>query len=123
MQLRHYEIVFLVHPDQSEQVPGMIDRYVTLVTEQGGHLHRKEDIGRLALAYAIKTTNKTVNKAHYALLNIECSQATIKELDRALGLNDAVIRFLIEKKTAAETGPSALMTAKENKEDQYNQQQ
>ena len=111
--MRHYEIVFLVHPDQSEQVPGMMQRCVTLVTDQGGQIHRQEDLGRRQLAYPIKK----VHKAHYVLMNIECNQGTLTDLDKAFRFNDAVLRYLIEQKSVAETEPSALMNAKEIKED------
>jgi small subunit ribosomal protein S6 len=112
--LRHYEIIFLVHPDQSEQVPGMIQRYTSIVKDQGGQVHRQEDLGRRQLAYPIKK----VHKAHYVLLNIECGQETLTDLDKTFRFNDAVLRYLIDKKKQAETEPSALMVAKEIKEDQ-----
>ena len=89
--MRHYEIVFLVHPDQSEQVPGMIERYSNLVTSQGGAIHRSEDWGRRQLAYPI---NK-IHKAHYALLNVECNQQALDEIETAFRFNDAVIRNMI----------------------------
>ena len=89
--MRHYEIVFLVHPDQSEQVPGMIERYSAIVTDDGGKMHRLEDWGRRQLAYMI---NK-IHKAHYVLMNVECSAAAIEELTSAFKFNDAVIRNLI----------------------------
>ena len=86
--MRHYEIVFIVHPDQSEQVPGMIERYKTLVTESGGIFHRLEDWGRRQLAYSI---NK-LHKAHYVLMNIECEPKVIEEIETAFKFNDAVLR-------------------------------
>jgi len=103
--MRHYEIVFLVHPDQSEQVPGMIERYSTLITEGEGKVHRVEDWGRHQLAYPI---NK-IHKAHYALLNIECSQEVLEELETAFRFNDAVIRNLILSRKGPESGDSPIM--------------
>src|ERR1700733_2277380 len=90
-QPRHYEVVFLVHPDQSEQVPAMIERYSTLITQREGKIHRLEDWGRRPLAYPIDK----VMKAHYVLLNIECNQITIDELGDSFRYNDAVIRNMI----------------------------
>ena len=103
--MRHYEVVFLVHPDQSEQVPGMVERYGKLVTDSGGAIHRQEDWGRRQLAHSI---NK-VHKAHYLLMNIECDQATIDELKGAFKFNDAVLRHLImrEDKAVSEASPMA----------------
>ena len=86
--MRHYEVVFIVHPDQSEQVPAMVERYQALVTGQGGSIHRLEDWGRRQLAYPIQ---KLV-KAHYVCLNIECGQATLDELEHSFRYNDAVLR-------------------------------
>jgi len=103
--MRHYEIVFLVHPDQSEQVPGMIERYSNLITEGGGKIHRTEDWGRRQLAYPI---NK-IHKAHYVLLNIECDKDVLEEVDTAFRFNDAVIRNLIMGKKHAETEDSPIM--------------
>ena len=103
--MRHYEIVFLVHPDQSEQVPGMIERYSTLITEGEGKVHRVEDWGRHQLAYPI---NK-IHKAHYALLNIECTQDVLEELETAFRFNDAVIRNLILSRKGPESGDSPIM--------------
>ena len=103
--MRHYEIVFIVHPDQSEQVPAMVERYRTLVTGQGGRIHRLEDWGRRQLAYPILK----VHKAHYVLMNIECGNATLSELEHAFKFNDAVLRHLIVKMKKAETGPSPMM--------------
>ncbi|MDE3209065.1 MAG: 30S ribosomal protein S6, partial [Pseudomonadota bacterium] len=88
--MRHYEVVFIVHPDQSEQVPGMIERYRALVTGQGGQIHRLEDWGRRQLAYPIQK----VHKAHYVLMNIECNQQSLDDLDHAFRFNDAVLRHL-----------------------------
>ena len=110
--MRHYEIVFLVHPDQSEQVPAMIDRYKATVESSGGKVHRLEDWGRRQLAYPI---NK-IHKAHYVLLNVECDQAVRDEIETAFRFNDAVIRSLILKRDEAVTDMSALAKAK-NDED------
>lgn len=103
--MRHYEIVFLVHPDQSEQVPGMIERYSNLITEGGGSIHRVEDWGRRQLAYPI---NK-IHKAHYVLMNIECSEAVHEEINTAFRFNDAVIRNLIMSRKGPDTGDSPIM--------------
>ncbi len=103
--MRHYEVVFIVHPDQSEQVPGMVDRYKTLVTGRGGIIHRLEDWGRRQLAYPIQK----VHKAHYILMNIESDIETLAELENAFKFNDAVLRHLtIQVKTAVLT-PSPMM--------------
>ena len=110
--MRHYEIVFLVHPDQSEQVPAMIERYKSLVESNGGAMHRLEDWGRRQLAYSI---NK-IHKAHYVLMNVECDQSVRDEIETAFRFNDAVIRSLIMKRDAAVTDMSALAKAK-NEED------
>ncbi|MFN3239258.1 MAG: 30S ribosomal protein S6 [Pseudomonadales bacterium] len=111
--MRHYEIVFLVHPDQSEQVPGMIERYSSLITEGEGKVHRVEDWGRHQLAYPI---NK-IHKAHYALLNIECNQEILEELETAFRFNDAVIRNLILSRKGPESGDSPIMkTERESRE-------
>lgn len=110
--MRHYEICFIVHPDQSEQVPAMIERYKNLVTGQGGKVHRVEDWGRRQLAYPIE---KLV-KAHYVLMNIECGQATLDELEHGFRYNDAVLRHLTVKMKKAETGPSPMMKIVEKEE-------
>ena len=102
--MRHYEIVILVHPDQSEQVPAMIERYQSIVTSNKGIVHRIEDWGRRLLAYPI---NK-VHKAHYVLMNIECDNDSLKQLAEAFRFNDAVIRDLVIKKNKAVTQPSPL---------------
>ncbi len=107
--MRHYEVVFLVHPDQSEQVPAMIDRYRSIIESDGGAIHRLEDWGRRHLAYPI---NKA-HKAHYVLMNIECGQAIIDELESAFRFNDAVIRNLIMRRDEAVTDVSLLAKAKE----------
>ncbi len=103
--MRHYEIVFIVHPDQSEQVPAMVERYKTLVTSKKGAIHRLEDWGRRQLAYPIQK----VHKAHYVLMNIECDQETLDELEHAFRFNDAVLRHLTIQTKAAVTTPSAMM--------------
>ena len=103
--MRHYEIVFIVHPDQSEQVPAMVERYRTLVTSKNGRIHRLEDWGRRQLAYPIQK----VHKAHYVLMNIECDQETLDELEHAFRFNDAVLRHLTIQTKAAVTAPSAMM--------------
>ena len=108
--MRHYEIVFLVHPDQSEQVPAMIERYRSLIENGNGHIHRLEDWGRRQLAYPI---NK-IHKAHYVLMNIECEAPVLQELETAFKFNDAVIRTLTLARTEAVTTPSPL--AKENQD-------
>ncbi len=102
--LRHYEIVFLVHPDQSEQVPQMIERYRGMIEGDGGHFHRLEDWGRRQLAYPIKKAHK----AHYVLMNVECSGAALAELEDAFRFNDAVLRHLILARAEAVTIPSFL---------------
>ena len=104
--MRHYEIVFIVHPDQSEQVPTMVERYRSLVTGKGGKIHRMEDWGRRQLAYPI---NK-IYKAHYVCMNIEIDRDTLVELETAFKFNDAVLRHLTVKKDGAEVGPSPMMT-------------
>ena len=103
--MRHYEIVFIVHPDQSEQVPGMIERYRQMVTSRNGHIHRLEDWGRRQLVFPIQK----VHKAHYVLMNIECDQSTLDELEHAYKFNDAVLRHLIVSMTRAVTEPSPMM--------------
>ena len=103
--MRHYEIVFIVHPDQSEQVPAMIERYKTLVTSRSGAIHRIEDWGRRQLAYPIQK----VHKAHYVLMNVECDGETLAELESAFKFNDAVLRHLTIKMNKAVTTPSPMM--------------
>jgi small subunit ribosomal protein S6 len=106
--MRHYEIVFLVHPDQSEQVPAMIERYKSSVESNGGKVHRLEDWGRRQLAYPI---NK-IHKAHYVLMNVECDESVREEIETAFRFNDAVIRNLIIKRDEAITDMSVLAKAK-----------
>lgn len=115
--MRHYEIVFLVHPDQSEQVPAMIERYRSMIESGGGMIHRLEDWGRRLLAYPI---NK-VHKAHYVLMNIECNQEILKQINNAFRYNDAVIRDLIVSRDQADTEPSFLARSKEEQEEQERQ--
>ena len=103
--MRHYEIVFIVHPDQSEQVPGMVERYRGLVTAKSGNIHRLEDWGRRQLAYPIQK----IHKAHYVLMNIECDQETLDELEHAFRFNDAVLRYLMVNMKEAVTTPSPMM--------------
>ena len=103
--MRHYEIVFIVHPDQSEQVPGMVERYRQMVTGRSGKIHRLEDWGRRQLAFPIQK----VHKAHYVLMNVECDGETLNELDHAFKFNDAVLRHLIVKMEGAATAPSPMM--------------
>jgi small subunit ribosomal protein S6 len=103
--MRHYEIVFLVHPDQSEQVPSMVERYKALIEESGGSLHRQEDWGRRQLAFPI---NK-VHKAHYVLMNVECGEEAIAELENLFRFNDAVIRNMIIRRDEAVTEQSPMM--------------
>ena len=110
--MRHYEICFIVHPDQSEQVPAMLERYQSLITSQGGKVHRVEDWGRRQLAYPIQ---KLV-KAHYLLLNIECGKPTLDELEHAFRYNDAVLRHLTIGMKKAETTPSPMMKLVEKEE-------
>jgi small subunit ribosomal protein S6 len=110
--MRHYEIVFLVHPDQSEQVPAMIERYRSMIEADGGSIHRLEDWGRRQLAYPI---NKVL-KAHYVLMNIECSQAVIDEIDSAFRFNDAVIRNMIMRRPGPDTEPSPLMKPRDSRD-------
>lgn len=111
--MRHYEIVFLVHPDQSEQVPAMVERYTSAIKADGGAVHRLEDWGRRQLAYTI---NK-VHKAHYVLMNVECSEAVLEELTTNFRYNDAVLRSLVIRENAAITEESFIMKAeKESRE-------
>jgi len=103
--MRHYEVVFIVHPDQSEQVPGMVDRYRQMVSGRNGKIHRLEDWGRRQLAFPLQK----IHKAHYVLMNVECDGETLDELDHAFKFNDAVLRHLIVKMEAAVTAPSPMM--------------
>jgi len=103
--MRHYEVIFIVHPDQSEQVPAMIERYRTLVTSNGGTMHRLEDWGRRQLAYPIQK----IHKAHYVLMNIECNQFVLDELENGFKFNDAVLRHLTMATKEAVVAPSPMM--------------
>lgn len=109
--MRHYEIVFLIHPDQSDQVPSMIERYTSIVTDAGGTVHRLENWGRRQLAYPI---NK-IHKAHYVMLNVECGSEVVDELTTNFRFNDAVIRNLIVRRDAAITEESPLLKAADEK--------
>jgi small subunit ribosomal protein S6 len=109
--MRHYEIVFIVHPDQSEQVPAMVERYTGLVSGKSGKVHRLEDWGRRQLAYPIQK----IHKAHYVLMNIECDGETLNELEHAFRFNDAVLRHLTIKMKAAVTTPSPMMKEEKSK--------
>ena len=112
--MRHYEIVFMVHPDQSEQVPAMIQRYSDIITNAEGNIHRLEDWGRRQLAYPI---NK-LHKAHYVLMNIEAPQSVIDELETSFRYNDVVIRNMIMRTKGAVTEASAMAAAKEDRRDE-----
>ena len=103
--MRHYEICFIVHPDQSEQVPAMIERYKGVIAQRNGIVHRLEDWGRRQLTYQIQK----VHKAHYVLMNIECDQDTVNELEHSFKFSDAVLRHLIVKMTKAVVAPSPMM--------------
>lgn len=116
--MRHYEIVFMVHPDQSEQVPGMIERYTTTITNGGGAVHRLEDWGRRHLEYPI---NK-IHKAHYVLMNIECGQDVLDELNSNFRYNDAVIRSAVFSCQEAITAESAIMKAEKSERSDHREQ-
>ncbi|CAM3569581.1 MULTISPECIES: 30S ribosomal protein S6 [Halomonas] len=109
--MRHYEIVFMVHPDQSEQVPAMVERYTSIVTENSGTVHRLEDWGRRHLAYPI---NK-IHKAHYVLMNVECAGETLEEIENIFRFNDAIIRSLVVRCKEAVTEASPMMKPAEEK--------
>ncbi len=109
--MRHYEIMFLVHPDQSEQVGGMVERYTKAIEEDGGKIHRLEDWGRRQLAYAINN----VHKAHYVLMNVECSAKALAELEDNFRYNDAVIRNLVMRRDEAVTEQSEMLKAEESR--------
>lgn len=111
--MRHYEVVFLVHPDQSEQVPAMIERYKALVENGNGKIHRLEDWGRRQLAYPIQN----LVKAHYVLLNIEADQSVLAELTEGFRFNDAILRHLVIKRDDADTEMSLIMKSKDEKGD------
>lgn len=103
--MRHYEIVFIVHPDQSEQVPGMVERYRQMITGRGGKIHRHEDWGRRQMTFPMQK----MHKAHYVLMNIECDNETLVELEHAFKFNDAVLRHLTVSMSEAVTTPSPMM--------------
>ena len=109
--MRHYEICFIVHPDQSEQVPQMVERYKGVIAQRNGTVHRLEDWGRRQLAYPIAK----VHKAHYVLMNIECDNDTLNELEHAFRFNDAVLRHLTIQMTKAVTAPSPMMREEKSK--------
>ncbi len=111
--MRHYEVVFLVHPDQSEQVPAMVERYKTLIENGEGKIHRLEDWGRRQLAYPIQN----LVKAHYVLFNIEAGQAVLNELVETFRFNDAILRHLVVKRDDADTEQSLIMKNKDEKGD------
>ena len=110
--MRHYEIILMIHPDQSEQVPAMLERYKTMITAGGGKVHRVEDWGRRQLAYLIQK----LAKAHYLCINIEASQAVMDEIEHAFKFNDAVLRHMTVAKKKAEAGPSIMMRNVEREE-------
>ena len=109
--MRHYEVVFIVHPDQSEQVPAMIERYQTLLKTNSGSIHRLEDWGRRQLAYPIQK----IHKAHYVLMNIECDQKTLEELEKSFKFNDAVLRHLTFATKGPVSSPSPMMKEEKSK--------
>ena len=111
--MRHYEVVFMVHPDQSEQVPGMIDRYRSIIESSEGKIHRLEDWGRRQLAYPIQK----LSKAHYVLMNIECNGEALAELEKMFRFNDAVLRDMIIKRKGPITEPSSLAKSQEERDE------
>ena len=111
--MRHYEIVFLVHPDQSEQVPAMVERYKKIIEEDNGSVHRLEDWGRRQLAYPIQK----IHKAHYVLMNVECGDEALAELSSNFRFNDAVIRNMVIRRNEAITEPSIMMQADERRDE------
>ena len=117
--MRHYEVVFLVHPDQSDQVPAMIKKYTGIITSGGGKIHREEDWGRRQLAYPI---NK-IHKAHYILMNIECGKEVIEELSSNFKFNDAVLRNMVLKRKNAITEKSSILTGDSETKDDSNTSQ
>lgn len=117
--MRHYEVVFLVHPDQSEQVPGMVDRYKKAIETSGGKIHRLEDWGRRMLAYPIED----IHKAHYVMMNIECGNDALAELTTNFRYNDAILRNMVIRREKAITGESALMKEERENKDRERQQE
>ena len=116
--MRHYEIILMIHPDQSEQVPAMLERYKAMITAGGGKVHRVDDWGRRQLVYLIQK----LAKAHYLCINIEASQAVMDEIEHAFKFNDAVLRHMTVAKKKAETGPSIMMRNVEREEARKSQQ-
>ena len=110
--MRHYEVVLLVHPDRSDQLPAMLKRYQDLVEKNNGNIHRLEDIGRLQLAYNIQD----IHKAHYVLINIECDDQTLSEIESSFKFNDSILRHLIVRMNKAETEPSILFSENNKQE-------
>ena len=110
--MRHFEIVFLVHPDQSEQVPAMVERYSRVITDSNGHIHRLEDWGRRQLAYPI---NK-IHKAHYVMMNVECANEALKDLTESFRYNDAVIRSMVIRRDGAVTESSIMLQSEEKRD-------
>ena len=115
--MRHYEVVLLVRPDRSDQLSDMLKRYQDLVEKNNGNIHRLEDIGRLQLAYNIQD----MHKAHYVLINIECDDQTLSEIESSFKFNDSIIRHLIVRMNKAETEPSILFSANSKKEKEKNE--
>jgi small subunit ribosomal protein S6 len=113
--MKHYEVVFLVHPDQSEQVPAMVEKYRAIIENDGGQVHRFEDWGRRQLAYPISK----IHKAHYILMNIECGKVALDELGSIFRYNDAIIRSFVLARKRAETEPSPMAKMKERDEREY----
>ncbi|WP_163831758.1 30S ribosomal protein S6 [Spartinivicinus ruber] len=116
--MRHYEIVFLVHPDQSEQVGAMVDRYTKLIEQGEGKIHRLEDWGRRQLAYPIQK----VHKAHYVMMNVECGNEALDELQNSFRFNDAVIRHMVVRRNEAITEPSIIMKPEDTREQRRDDQ-
>lgn len=112
--MRHYEVIFLVHPNQSEQVSAMVERYKSIITQDGGKIHRFEDWGRRQLAYPISK----VHKAHYILMNIECEQAPLGELESAFRFNDAILRHVVIRRNSAVEEPSAIVKSQDSRAEQ-----
>lgn len=117
--MRHYEVVFLVHPNQSEQVPAMLERYKGIIEKDNGKIHRLEDWGRRQLAYQI---NK-IHKAHYILMNVECGQEAMDELENTFRFNDAILRHLVLRQKAPITEMSAILKHQESRGDRYDDQE
>jgi len=114
--MRHYEVVFMLHPDQSEQLPNMLQKYREIIETRGGQIHRLEDWGRRQLAYPIAK----LHKAHYVMMNIECNNEALTELNDSFRYNDAILRRLVIAQTEAVTEPSVMMAKEDKKEDRHN---